>query len=210
MAIPARLERGGWYGPEAARLALIIHAMRIQGLESASDESLVDEFVRSADKDALEVLLRRHEARVFGLAYRIVGNRADALDVTQDVFLTVFRKARTFRGQSAFSTWLYRLTFNACHDLGRGKARAPLPVERLREERTEPFGSVDSRLAIEQALDKLGSESKAVILMRDVYGMSYKEISESVGVPTGTVKSRLARARLRLAELLTPGPGLEP
>src|SRR5919108_3608531 len=101
--------------------------MRLPELEASSDEDLVRAYTRERDHAALEVLLRRHEARVFAVAFRLLGNRADAADATQEVFVTVFRKARLFRHQSAFTTWLHRLTVNACHDLGRKRARTPRP-----------------------------------------------------------------------------------
>jgi RNA polymerase sigma-70 factor (ECF subfamily) len=177
--------------------------MRIQDLESASDENLVASFVRSGDRDALEVLLRRHESSVFGLAYRMLGgSRADALDATQEVFLTVFRKASSFHHQSAFKTWLYRLTVNTCHDFGRKRARTPSPMADGPEPPERP-ADVETRLSVEAALQQLLPGQRAVVVMRDLYGMSYGEIAASTGVPVGTVKSRIARARLRLGELLT-------
>lgn len=175
--------------------------MRIQDLDSASDEDLVAGFVRSGDMDALEVLLRRHESSVFGLAYRMLGSRADALDATQEVFVTVFRKASSFHHQSAFKTWLYRLTVNTCHDLGRKRVRTPSPMAD-RPEGSERPSDVETRLSVEAALQQLMTDQRAVVVMRDLYGMSYGEIAACTGVPVGTVKSRIARARLRLAELL--------
>jgi RNA polymerase sigma-70 factor, ECF subfamily len=184
--------------------------MRIRDLEGASDESLVASFVRSGDQDALEVLLRRHESLVFGLAYRMLGNRADALDATQDVFLTVFRKVRSFQHQSTFKTWLYRLTVNVCHDLGRKKARTPTPTADPRPEGSSRAGDVETRLSVEAALRHLATNQRAAVVLRDLYGMSYGEIAASTGVPVGTVKSRIARARLHLAELLAVPEGREP
>jgi RNA polymerase sigma-70 factor (ECF subfamily) len=183
--------------------------MRIQELDSASDEYLVACFVRSGEQDALEVLLRRHESSVFGLAYRMLGNRADALDATQDVFLRVFRKARSFKQQSAFKTWLYRLTVNACHDLGRKRARTPSPTADPPERSDSPM-DLETRVSIEAALQDLIADQRAAVVMRDLYGLSYAEIAASTGVPVGTVKSRIARARLRLAELLAVPEGREP
>src|SRR2546421_445288 len=98
--------------------------MWIADLEALSDEELVRRFVSDGVSEAVAVLLRRHQDRVFGLAYRILGNRADAPDASQEVFVGVFRKARSFRHQSVFTTWLYRLTVNACTDLAR---RGPRP-----------------------------------------------------------------------------------
>lgn len=179
-------------------------------LENESDEALVAAFVETGDHTPLEVLLARHESRVVGLAYRILGNRADALDAAQDVFLTVFRKASSFRHQSAFTTWLYRLTTNACHDMGRKKARTPVPMETLPTQLTSTESSADNRLSVEQALRDLPEEQRVPIVMRDLYAMSYQEIAEATGTPPGTVKSRIARGRLRLVELLGAGEAGEP
>ena len=184
--------------------------MAKRDLELQNDEALVTAFVKTGDQAPLEVLLARHEARVFGMAYRILGNRADALDATQDVFLTVFRRASSFKHEAAFSTWLYRLTTNACHDLGRRKARTPVPVETLPNQPTGSEGESDNRLVVEQALRSLPEEQRVPIVMRDLYGMSYEEIAAATGTPSGTVKSRIARGRVRLAELLGMSQGREP
>jgi RNA polymerase sigma-70 factor (ECF subfamily) len=186
--------------------------MRIPDLESAGDEDLVRAFTRRGDETALAVLLRRHESRVFGLAYRLLGNRADAADVTQEVFLSVFRKVRLFHHQSAFTTWLHRLTINACHDLARKRARTPLPVEPATQGESaapsDSFGQVDDRLLLEAALLALPEEQRVPIVLRDVGGLSYQEIAEITGVPIGTVKSRIARGRMDLAGRLgEPAPG---
>lgn len=181
--------------------------MRDADLESQSDELLVAAFVESNDIRALEILLNRHESRVFGISYRILGNRADALDATQDVFLTVFRKARLFKHEAAFTTWLYRLTTNACHDLGRKKARTPIPSETIPNQPDRSLGDAGTRLGVEQALASLGEDQKTAVVMRDLYGLSYDEIAAATGVAVGTVKSRIARARQALYELLRETEG---
>lgn len=183
--------------------------MRRPELESQSDESLVKAFVAHKDMGALEVLLLRHEARVFGIAYRILGNRTDAADAAQDVFLTVFRRVGHFRHESSFTTWLFRLTTNACHDMGRRKGRTPVPVDTLNRESGRLHGSPDQadpdiRIQVEQALRKLAPDQRAAVVMRDLYAMSYEEIARATGARVGTVKSRVARGRLRLAEVLRP------
>ncbi|MGQ0678980.1 MAG: RNA polymerase sigma factor [Actinomycetota bacterium] len=175
--------------------------MRDADLESRTDESLVAAFVELGDTRALEILLRRHESKVFGIAYRILGNRADALDATQDVFLTVFRKARSFQHQAAFTTWLYRLTTNACHDIGRKKARTPIPSDSLPEHGV-PAEDLATRLTVEQGLRKLQPDQRTAVVMRDLYALSYEQIAEATGVAVGTVKSRIARGRLALAGIL--------
>lgn len=183
--------------------------MRIPDLETRSDEDLVRSFVRSGDRDALEVLLRRHQQRVFGLACRVLGNRPDAADAAQEVFLTVFRKARLFRHESSFTTWLHRLTVNACHDLLRKRARIPSPAERAETPLGDPAGGTVDRLVVEEALRALPEDQRVSVVMRDLYGLSYLDIAEAMGVPVGTVKSRIARGRLALAERLQePAPDL--
>lgn len=178
--------------------------MRIAGLEQSKDEDLLNAFARDGDRDALEVLLRRHESRVYGLAYRILGERQDALDATQDVFLLMFRKARSFRGDSALTTWLYRLTVNACHDVGRKRARAPRPSERLEESSGAPMESADDSIDVHDALRRLPKDQRTTLVMREIYGLSYEEIAMTTRVPVGTVKSRIARGRTALAGLLAP------
>ncbi|MEX2588393.1 MAG: sigma-70 family RNA polymerase sigma factor [Actinomycetota bacterium] len=183
--------------------------MRSQEPADRSDEELVSAFVDSGDQRALEALLARHEAFVFGLAYRILGNRADALDAAQDVFLTVFRRAHSFGHRSAFKTWLYRLTTNACYDLGRRRSRAPVPTETMAR-RPAHDQDPDTRMDIEQALLKLPTDQRAVVVLRDLYGLSYQEIAKVSGARAGTVKSRIARGRSALALLLEPADRAEP
>lgn len=176
--------------------------MRIPDLETTADEDLVRAFVQQEDRDALEVLLRRHQTRVYGLAYRLLGNRADALDAAQEVFINLFRKAASFKGQAAFTTWLHRLTVNACTDLGRKRARTPQPIEEVEIASADPIDSADERLDVEKALKALPEEQRTAAVLRDLNGLSYQEIAEITGVPVGTVKSRIARARMALAGLL--------
>jgi RNA polymerase sigma-70 factor, ECF subfamily len=183
--------------------------MRIPDLEAASDEELVRAFTRDRDDTALTVLLRRHETRVFSLAYRLLGNRPDAADATQEVFVTLFRKAAQFQHQAAFTTWLHRLTVNACHDLGRKRARTPVPAEPHERQQpgtgTDAFKRVDDRLQVQSALAALPEDQRVPIVLRDVRGLSYQEIADVTRVPVGTVKSRIARGRMQLATLLSPG-----
>lgn len=183
--------------------------MHIPQLESKTDEELIAAFVGSGDHDALEVLLRRHEGRVYGLAARVLGNRDDALEVTQDVFLTLFRRASSFRGDAAFTTWLYRLTLNACTDLGRKKSRAPIPTEEVAAEAASLSGmptssQVEDRMVVEAALEQIIPEQRVAVVLRDMYQMSYDQIAELTDSPVGTVKSRISRGRLALAKVMAP------
>ncbi|GAC1368980.1 MAG: RNA polymerase sigma factor SigM [Actinomycetota bacterium] len=173
--------------------------MWIADLEALSDEDLLSRFVSDGASDAVDVLLRRHQGRVFGLAYRILANRADALDATQDVFVTVFRKAGSFRHQSAFTTWLYRLTVNACTDLGRRRSRLPDPAENVDVPVADAVGAMVNRLDVQAALRALPLEQRTAVIMRDLYGATYEEIAQATQVAVGTVKSRIARGRGALA-----------
>ena len=172
-----------------------------------TDEDLVRRFVSDGLSDAVDVLLRRHQDRVLGLAYRILGNRADALDASQDVFVAVFRKAASFRHQSAFTTWLYRLTVNACNDHARRRSRLPQPAEAVDVASPDAIGRADDRIAIAGALARLPLEQRTAVVMRDLLGLSYEEIAEATGSALGTVKSRISRGRGALAGGLgEPGP----
>ena len=190
--------------------------MWIADLEALSDEELIRRFVADRSTDAVEVLLRRHQDRVFGLALRILGNRADALDAAQEVLVGVFRKASSFRHQAAFTTWLYRLTVNACTDLGRRRSRQPQPAELLEVPVADALGQSDDRMVVEAALARLPLDQRTVVALRDLYALSYEEIAEVTATPVGTVKSRIARGRLALAGSLSgdalgsPPPDGEP
>jgi RNA polymerase sigma-70 factor, ECF subfamily len=172
-----------------------------------TDESLVREFLRGRDS-AFTELVRRHEDRIFSMALRMTGDRADALDATQDTFILAFRQAHRFRGESAFGTWLYRIGINACRDLLRRKKRQPTPEEHPPEDgyalRASP--SVDeevvTRLEVKQALSALSDEYREAVAMHDLGGVPYDEIARVTGVSVGTVKSRISRGRRKLAELL--------
>jgi RNA polymerase sigma-70 factor (ECF subfamily) len=173
--------------------------MHIADLEALSDEDLVRRFVSDGVADAVDVLLRRHQDHVFGLAFRILGNRADALDASQEVFVAVFRKAGSFRHQAAFTTWLYRLTVNACNDHARRRSRLPQPAEAVDAASPDAIGRVDDRLAIAGAMRRLPLEQRSAVIMRDLLGLTYEEIAEATGTAVGTVKSRISRGRAALA-----------
>lgn len=174
-----------------------------------SDEELLER-AAAGDQPAFSALVRRHEDRVFQLAIRITGDRADALDATQDTFVSVFRQAGSFRAEAAFTTWLYRVTVNACRDLLRKRRRLPEPVEEL-PERTRPgIGTeevVGLRIDLARALAQLPEDYRDAVLMHDLGAIPYDEIAKITGAALGTVKSRISRGRRRLAELLEqPAP----
>lgn len=160
------------------------------------------------DEEAFAELMQRHEDRVFSLALRMMNDRSDALDATQETFITVFRRAESFRGDSAFSTWLYRIAVNTCMDLLRKRSRSALPGA----EEDESGASVASapspedtavlRIDLARALRALQEDYREAVLLHDVGGVPYEEIAVLSGVAVGTVKSRISRGRRKLAELM--------
>jgi RNA polymerase sigma-70 factor (ECF subfamily) len=181
---------------------------------------LVESFL-SGDRNAFDRLIRLHQGRVFNLCYRFIGDYDDADDCAQEVFIKVHRSLGSFRFESSFSTWLYRVTVNTCKnrlnsleyriksrrirmevakDPNIAARRADIPgnpitpaIELIRKE-------ID--LLIQKAVDALPVEQKMVVVLRDFDGRSYEEIAEITGFPLGTVKSKLSRARLQLSETL--------
>lgn len=174
--------------------------------DGITDEALVRRYL-DGDQGAFADLVRRHEARVYNLAFRLVGNAEDAREASQEAFLTCVRKLRGFRGESAFGTWLYRVTANASYDVLRRRRRTPTPVEELPEEAAAADEADDASVAldVQRALARLPEDFRLVVVLHDLQGLPYEEIGVIVGVPVGTVKSRLHRGRVALARLLEPG-----
>jgi RNA polymerase sigma-70 factor (ECF subfamily) len=172
------------------------------------DDRTDKELLRRAgagDTRAFDVLVTRHEDRMFSLAVRMLGERADALDATQDAFISAFRRAKSFKGDSAVGTWLYRIAINACKDLIRKKTRWDA---RDRAPGDRPDGTpnledeVSLRIDLRAALDRLPDEYRDAVVMHDLGGVPYEEIATATGVPIGTVKSRISRGRRQLARFL--------
>jgi RNA polymerase sigma-70 factor (ECF subfamily) len=164
----------------------------------------VVEAARRGDPGAFDDLVRETHRAVFSLVFRIVGNRDDAADVTQEVYLRVWRGLRTFRGDAELSTWIHRVAANTALTFlkrrGRGAPVAPdempeIPVE----DRTDQHADAD---ALERALGSLPEAQRAVVVLKDVYGWSCEEIGKKMGATEGAVKVRLFRARRRLADEL--------
>jgi RNA polymerase sigma-70 factor (ECF subfamily) len=171
-----------------------------------TDIELVGRVV-SGDHGAFDAIMLRHEDRVFSVCLRIVGDRDRALDATQETFLTVFRKAGQFKGDSALGTWIYRIAVNTCYDqLRKAKRRRTDPIpDHLDPVDPSAESAIDSaalRPEIQAALDKLPTDFRAAIVLSDIEGMSMAEVAQVLGVPAGTVKSRLFRGRRLLAQQL--------
>ncbi len=168
------------------------------------DESLAVA-AATGDRPALDRLLYRHAGLVNAVCRRVLGNADDALDATQEALLAIARRIDTFDGRSRFTTWCYRVATNAALDEARRRARRPSPVEALPER--EPATAVDEhtaiRLDVDAALAQLSPDHRAAVALRDLVGMDYAEIAAVLGIPAGTVRSRIARGRAALADLLT-------
>lgn len=173
--------------------------------------------VLEGDVNAFEVLVTKYEKTVYNLALRMTGNAEDAADMTQETFLKAYRSLKSFRGDSRFSVWLYRICSNVCLDFLRSKSRksaSSLTVENDEGEEVEleiPDGSQNpeekllsslTREAIQRGLDSLPAEQREILLLREISGLSYEEISRTLGLELSTVKTRIFRARKRLCAFL--------
>jgi len=170
------------------------------------DVELIDRYL-AGDVTAFNDLMGAHEDMVFGICLRMMRDREAALDAVQDTFLTVFRKADRFQAKSAFSTWLYRVAVNTCYDhLRRAKRKRteqlPQGHDPVDLSSGDELGSIEVRPDIEAALTTLSDEFRAVVVLVDMQGMSLEQAGDTLEVPTGTVKSRLFRARKLLAKQL--------
>lgn len=175
--------------------------------------------LQRGDEWAFQLLVRRYRKKLFSIAFGITLDSAESEDIVQDVFLQVYRRIHTFRGDASLATWLHRITVNRCLNWKRRWARRlrwmhvpfgnreddavqepaspqPTPEERLADAQTGK--------AIDRALKQLPDQARAVFVLREIEGLSYEEIAAVTGVKLGTMRSRLFNARKRLKEILMP------
>jgi RNA polymerase sigma-70 factor, ECF subfamily len=185
-----------------------------QSLPGSSASAELVARAQRGDESAFETLFRQNKQRVYALCLRMIGNTAEAEELTQEAFLQVFRKLHTFRGESAFSTWLHRLSVNTVLMRLRKKTLIVTSLEddSTGDESDEPrkeygapdlalTGSID-RLHLERAIAQLPPGYKQMFLLHDVQGYEHHEIAEMLGVSIGNSKSQLHKARMRLRKLL--------
>jgi RNA polymerase sigma-70 factor (ECF subfamily) len=188
---------------------------------SSGDDALLIKAFQKGDKRAFDQLVIRHKDRIFNLCYRFIGDYEEANDSAQEAFVKAYGSLKTFRLESAFSTWLFRIAVNTCKNkLGSSSYRAKrktvsldnpgnnevgaLPVE-IQNGTPSPLARMEEkerRRLVQTALDTLPAEFKMVVALRDIEGLSYEEIAQVTGLNRGTVKSRIARARTELRNKL--------
>lgn len=190
---------------------------------SPRDRRLIRRLKRH-DERAFREMVHTYQQPVFNFVYRMLGNRDEAEDLAQEVFVTVFKAIGSFRGESKLSTWIYRIATNHCHNRNRYLARRRRQstqsfdelTERAVREGTGPFIALQGEIsrpdvalegrqleeAIQRQIAALDQEHRLLVILRDIQGLSYQEIAFISGIPEGTVKSRLHRARMTLKDRL--------
>lgn len=171
---------------------------------------------QAGDAEAFHPLVLRNQKRIYNLALRMFRDQAEAEDLTQEAFVAAFEQIGSFRGESAFSTWLYRIAVRRALNRIRDLGRRPLAHASTIDDPPDGAPSLDiadaspgpdvihenreTRAVLERGLLALSADFRVVLVLREMQGLSYEEIAEMLGVEAGTVKSRLHRARLALAE----------
>jgi len=178
----------------------------------SSDQDLVERSSRG-DAAAFEELYKLHAGRIYNLACRLTGSIADGEDLLQEIFVTVYRKLGSFKGESSFGTWIYRLATNQCLDFLRSRQGKTRQVtESLDVERAIPAASTPplqaDRLDLERAIAQLPPGYRAAFVLHDVEGFGHGEVAEMLGIAEGTSKSQVHKARLKIREYLTTRPSM--
>lgn len=186
------------------------------------EEQLLVDRCRRGDRESFAQLMRLHEKQIYNFTYRMLGNEGEAEDLTQDIFIAAFRGIRSFRGEAKFSTWLYRIALNQARNrikylsrrnfFARQARRADYGAKMVSE---SPEGLADSAptpeqwtimkdlaAQVQECLNQIPHQARQILILRDVQGFSYDELSEMLSLKPGTVKSRLHRARAALRECL--------
>lgn len=181
-------------------------------MDVSREERLISHAV-AGDSAAFSELMTLHERRMYAVALRICANREDAQDCLQDAMLRIYRSLGSFKGQSSFSTWVYRITMNTCLDeLRRRKSRNATSLDNLLDNGWSPSDddnaperhalASEQRRVIDRAIAELPEDMRSAVVLRDVQGFSYDEIAEMLEANIGTIKSRISRGREKLRLIL--------
>ena len=185
-------------------------------MEKEQEKKIIQKVV-DGDSNAFEDLVIANQKNVYNLALKMTRNEDDALDISQEAFIKAYQQLKNFRGDSRFSVWLYRLTYNLCIDFLRKKPKSniipltyeddcgestPLEIPDLRSLPEDSAIRSETRKTIAEGINDLADDHREVLVMRELTGMSYEEMATTLNVSIGTVKSRLARARMKLVAFL--------
>jgi RNA polymerase sigma-70 factor (ECF subfamily) len=176
------------------------------------DELELIEKCKNNDSEAFEKLIIMYEAKIYNLCFYILKNKEDSLDAAQDVCVKIYKSIAKFKGDSKFSTWVYRVTYNTCIDLVK-KRKDDIPYDDFINSENNPENKVDGiiearelKMEIKNCIMKLNDDFRTIVILRDIDGLSYQEIAGILNIEVGTVKSRLSRARETLKnELIKNG-----
>jgi RNA polymerase sigma-70 factor (ECF subfamily) len=179
------------------------------------DDAALVSAAKAGDRRAMDALLRAHYDRVFAVCRHLLGNQVDAADAAQNALISAVRGLERFDGNSSFGTWIYRIATNAALDELRRRSRRPYLVDHRVTGDTETVGdsvpdhsagdayaTVEDRMVLGPALESITDDYRAAVVLRDVADLDYAEIAEVLGIPPGTVRSRIARGRAALANAL--------
>lgn len=188
-------------------------------MQAGLDENELIKKAGRGDAYAFEQLMAAHESKMYAVALRMCGNREDAQDCLQEAMIRVYRAMSGFKGQSSFSTWVYRITMNSCLDeLRRRKNRTATSLDAMLENGFTPSDDSDTpeqsslrseqRRVLERAIADLPEDMRSAIVLRDIQGLSYEEIAQALSANVGTIKSRISRGREKLRGVLSEQPEL--
>lgn len=190
---------------------ILTHRLSVKSSNELSDADCIAK-VRGGDPAAYNTLVVRYQDRLFNTLARLIGSADDAMDIAQDAFIQAYTKIDTFQGKSAFYTWLYRIAFNLA--MSHARKRRPLNVldgdettrtiepAAITNSPAECMESAERVAAVQAAISDLADEHRQVVVLRELEGCDYEQISEILEIPIGTVRSRLFRARAQLKEKL--------
>jgi len=178
-----------------------------------SDDAALLPGLRARDPAAFERLVTTYQHRMFCLAYRMLGDRGDAADAAQEAFLRVFRGIEQFRGEAKLSTWLHAITSRICLNhlsarrrlMATGRQEDEQQIERLPTTADDPARTAERReleAALDRAIAELPEHHRLIVVLRDIQGLAYEDIAQTLGLELGTVRSRLHRARMELKDKL--------